>query len=193
MGQRLVITCKYQDQDIAVIYYHWSAYTVAALLEARELINSIGRCSSVEEYQKSLISYICNRGGGPDGGIGSKEWNYITNLYPNLSLTNHYISRNNGLIAISDEGIKLLESAAESTLIIDFDNLTINNECWYCTNLFEYVDESLDGNDSDLYLPTLDIDLNNIDFNDLDAVINTLTNVDAYVMPDEDCVIQLIA
>ena len=59
-------------------------------------------------------------------------------------------------------------------------------------NLFEYVDESLDGDDSNLYLPTLDIDLNNINFNDLDAVINTLKSVDAYVMPDEDCVIQLI-
>ena len=109
-----------------------------------------------------------------------------------MSLSNGFISRNNGLIAISDEGIELLESAAEGTLIIDFDNLTINNECWYCTNLFEYVDETLDGDDSDLYLPTLDIDLNDINFKDLDAVINTLTNVDAYVMPDEDCVIQLI-
>ena len=196
MGQRLVITCKYQDQKIAAIYYHWSAYTIAALCEAQELIDSVGRCYSIKEYQKSLISYICNRGGGPDGGIGSKECDYITNLYPNLSLyhplTNKYISRNKGLIAISDEGIELLESAAEGTLIIDFDNLTINNECWYCTNLFEYVDETLDGDDSDLYLPTLDIDLNDINFNDLDAVINILKNVDAYMMPDEDCVIQLI-
>ena len=30
MGQRLVITVHAFDEDIATIYYHWSAYTTSA-------------------------------------------------------------------------------------------------------------------------------------------------------------------
>lgn len=31
MGQRLVITVHAFDEDIATIYYHWSAYTTSAV------------------------------------------------------------------------------------------------------------------------------------------------------------------
>ena len=41
MGQRLVITANYKNQEIAKIYFHWSAYTVSALQEAYDLINEI--------------------------------------------------------------------------------------------------------------------------------------------------------
>ena len=41
MGQRLVITANYKDQEIAKIYFHWSAYTVSALQEAYDLISAI--------------------------------------------------------------------------------------------------------------------------------------------------------
>ena len=38
MGQRLVITIHAFDEDIATIYYHWSAYTTSALQEAKDII-----------------------------------------------------------------------------------------------------------------------------------------------------------
>ncbi len=39
MGQRLVVTVNQYGKDIAKIYYHWSAYSLSALQEAREIIN----------------------------------------------------------------------------------------------------------------------------------------------------------
>lgn len=38
MGQRLVITVHAFDEDIATIYYHWSAYTTSALDEAQKIL-----------------------------------------------------------------------------------------------------------------------------------------------------------
>jgi hypothetical protein len=41
MGQRLVITVHAFDEDIAKIYYHWSAYTTSALQEAKDIIDNV--------------------------------------------------------------------------------------------------------------------------------------------------------
>lgn len=38
MGQRLVITVHAFDEDIATIYYHWSAYTTSALDKAQKIL-----------------------------------------------------------------------------------------------------------------------------------------------------------
>lgn len=41
MGQRLIITIHAFDEDIAKIYYHWSAYTTSALQEAKDIIDNV--------------------------------------------------------------------------------------------------------------------------------------------------------
>lgn len=41
MGQRLVITIHAFDEDIATIYYHWSAYTTSALDEAQKILKNV--------------------------------------------------------------------------------------------------------------------------------------------------------
>lgn len=41
MGQRLVITVHAFDEDIATIYYHWSAYTTSALDEAQKILKNV--------------------------------------------------------------------------------------------------------------------------------------------------------
>ena len=41
MGQRLVITVRKNDSDIATIYYHWSADSVSALQEVNNLVDYI--------------------------------------------------------------------------------------------------------------------------------------------------------
>ena len=41
MGQRLVITVHAFDEDIAKIYYHWSAYTISAFQEAKDIIDNV--------------------------------------------------------------------------------------------------------------------------------------------------------
>lgn len=195
MGQRLIITCKYKGKNIANIYYHWSAYTISALYEAQELLDCIGTNlpnMKIEDLQLMLIKFVESHGGGISGGQDSDEWKYITNKFPYATFKSDGISRNQGLIAISDKGMKDNASWGEGDLIIDFDNQIISNECWYCMNLKEYVDEYLEGDDSDLYLPSIDIDLTNINFNDINSTINTLDSIDSYMLPNEDAVIHLI-
>lgn len=41
MGQRLVITVHAFDEDIAKIYYHWSAYTTSAFQETKDIIDNV--------------------------------------------------------------------------------------------------------------------------------------------------------
>lgn len=41
MGQRLVLHVVSRHQDIATIYYHWSAYTKDALEEIKTLIDLV--------------------------------------------------------------------------------------------------------------------------------------------------------
>ena len=52
MGQRLVVTVKNNGNDLAKIYFHWSAYTVSALMEARKIVD----CICEEDYKGSFCS-----------------------------------------------------------------------------------------------------------------------------------------
>ena len=55
MGQRLVVTVKNNGKDLAKIYFHWSAYTVSALMEARRIVDCI-----CEEDYKDISNSIEN-------------------------------------------------------------------------------------------------------------------------------------
>lgn len=52
MGQRLVITVHAFDEDIATIYYHWSAYTTSALDEAQKILK---KCQMGRYHVKGRI------------------------------------------------------------------------------------------------------------------------------------------
>lgn len=39
MGQRLVISIKQHNEEIAAIYYHWSAYTASSIYEIAQLVD----------------------------------------------------------------------------------------------------------------------------------------------------------
>ena len=92
MGQRLVITANYKNQEIAKIYFHWSAYTVSALQEAYDLINeiNISDYTTIEDLQLQLIRYCESNGGCVDGGAHSEEMQYVKFIFPRES-SNCYI------------------------------------------------------------------------------------------------------
>ena len=105
MGQRLVITANYKNQEIAKIYFHWSAYTVSALQEAYDLINEIdiSDYTTIEDLQLQLIRYCERHGGCIDGGANSDEMKYVKFIFPKEEFKGNG-NRNNGSIAISDVG-----------------------------------------------------------------------------------------
>ena len=123
MGQRLVITANYKNQEIAKIYFHWSAYTVSALQEAYELINEINitDCTTIEDLQLQLIRYCERHDGCVDGGAHSEEMKYVKFIFPKEEFKGNG-NRNNGLIAISDVGRDEMQRYSEGDLIINFDS-----------------------------------------------------------------------
>ena len=58
MGQRLVITLRKDNREIAKIYYHWSGYTISAYQEARDLLRHIDPNGDVEDILFGAIKAL---------------------------------------------------------------------------------------------------------------------------------------
>ena len=139
MGQRLVITIKQNNEDLAKIYYHWSAYSYSALLETKKVINCIynSKDETIKEMQLRLIKFLEGDGGGIRGE--ESEFEYIQRMYPNETFKTDGYSRSNGLIAISKDGMQDMQKWSEGDIIIDLDTDTVENTVfsWY-ESLEEY-------------------------------------------------------
>lgn len=197
MGQRLVITANYKNQEIAKIYFHWYAYTVTALIEAYDLINAINisDCTTIEDLQLQLIRYCENNGGCVDGGLNSAEMQYVKFIFPKEEFKN-LGNRNQGLIAISDIGRDEIQGNSEGDLIINFDSQEISNYCYSGWDLAEYKNYRKDEYEEEVdfnSMESLDLDLGCIPFNDLNSAIADLQSLHDYVYFTGNEVIELIA
>lgn len=197
MGQRLVITAKYKNQEIAKIYFHWSAYTVSALQEAYDLINEINitDCTTIEDLQLQLIRYCERHDGCVDGGAHSEEMKYVKFIFPKEEFKGNG-NRNNGLIAISDVGRDEMQRYGEGDLIINFDSQEVSNYCYIGWDLAGYKNYRKDecGEEVDFNsMESLDLELSCIPFNDLSSAIADLQNLNDYVYFTDNEVIELIA
>ena len=197
MGQRLVITANYKNQEIAKIYFHWSAYTVLALQEAYDLINeiNISDYTTIEDLQLQLIRYCENHGGCVEGGANSGEMKYVKFIFPKEEFKDNG-SRNLGLIAISDIGRDEIQGNSEGDLIINFDSQEVSNYCYTGWGLAGYKDyrkneyeEEVDFNSMEY----LDLDIGRIPFNDISSAIADLQSLHDHVYFTGNEVIELIA
>lgn len=184
MGQRLVITIKQNNEDLAAIYYHWSGYTYSALLETKKVINCIYNHDdeTIPEFQLRLVKFVEENGGGIRGD--QYELEYIQNMYPNEKFNTDKYSRNNGLIALSKKGIKELQDWSEGDVIIYLDDDTVENTVfrWY-ENIEEYNEEQREW-DEDFEECTLEdieeihYNIGNFDVEEIDDIAEEIYNVD---------------
>lgn len=197
MGQRLVITANYKNQEIAKIYFHWSAYTVSALQEAYDLISAINITdyTTIEDLQLQLIRYCESNGGCIDGGLNSAEMQYVKFIFPKEEFKGNG-NRNQGLIAISDIGRDEIQENSEGDLIINFDSQEVSNYCYIGWGLAGYknyrkeeYEEEVDFNS----MESLDLDIGRIPFNDVSSAIADLQSLNDYVYFTGNEVIELIA
>ena len=185
MGQRLVISIRHLDQDIARIYYHWSAYTVSALEETQKIWNFICEKDdpSVRDLQLRLIRMAEKDGGGIEGGETSAEFARIQSMFPDETFKTENISRNEGLIALSKEGMDGLLSWAEGTVVIDIDEGTVENNVF-----FDYYDPEEYREDHELQdfsledIPDIGVDLGYFSLDKLDDVIEVLNDLNDYAV-----------
>lgn len=191
MGQRLVVSVKNNGSCLCKIYFHWSAYTLSALMEAKNIVDCIYSHDdkTENELQLRLIRFCEANGGGIDGGKGSSEWEYIQAMYPNEVFKKEGINRNCGLIALSEKGMEDIQSWSEGDLDIIIDQDLIWNGVYIGYEHFEDYkeektkwDDEFDKNMTIEDIPGLGCDLGEIDVNDIDIVINSLRNINGYVV-----------
>lgn len=181
MSQRLVITISSCGEDIAKLYYSWSAYPVSALVEAQELIEALetmkNECN-IEKLKLNLVRFCEKNGGGINGGKGSSEWQYIQSLYPDESFKEENISASQGLITLSPYGMNRMQSFSEGDMAIDIDNKTIYNYVLICydgiSEFNNWHRELADDDWIDLSLaeiPEIDHDAGQFHFSDIGYIL----------------------
>ena len=179
MGQRLVVTVESNGKYIAKLYYHWSAYSISALTETRDILNCLlDEENPIDDLRLRLIRFAENNGGCIDGGKNSSEFRAIQEMYPNETFKEDG-SRNNGLIALTSDGMEEFESWSEGSVVIDLDDGTIFNSVFDMETIDEYNEwygESATLEDFN----KLDVDIEEIAFEDLDMVIDKLKELPGY-------------
>ena len=200
MGQRLVVTIKNNEKDLAKIYYHWSAYTVSALYEAKKLVDCIynHKDETEKELQLRLIRFCEENGGGIDGIVTERM--YVQDMFPNEVFKTENVNRNRGLIALSQKGMDNMQSYSEGDLDIIIDeDVIINSVFWGGYDFEEYKelamenDEDFNPNTTIFDIPDIGYDLSEIDIEDLDNVINALCVNREFVVRYGNEIFELIA
>ena len=184
MGQRLVVTVRKNQEDICKIYYHWSAYTTSALMEVRDIIQWIDECE-IDDLKLHLIQCCERNGGGIRGDDYEQE--YIRRMYPNEMFKSDGYSRNQGLIAISEDGMNDLQGWSEGDVEIDIDSRTVSFMVFSgYDSLEEYEEERMDW-DEDYEKQNLEdivdigFDLGCFGFDDIEDVIAAVGDEDFIV------------
>ena len=200
MGQRLVVTINQHGEDIAKIYYHWSAYSLSALHEVRDIINVLYDDENEEkDLRLRLIRFCEKNGGGIKGGTTSDEWTKIAEMYPNEVFKKEGISRNYGLIALSEEGMKDLQDWSEGDIYINLDEDKVVNYVNYgYEDIDSYNAERAEWDDDFKALtlndvPRITYDLCNFSVSDIDEIITEIESFDGYICRNDDCIYGLIA
>lgn len=182
MGQRLIITVRNNGEELAKIYYHWSAYTVSALWEASKLAACIynHKDETEKELKLRLIRFCYENGGGISGE--DYEFEYIRNMYPDEIFKEDGYSRSNGLISLSKNGMQEAQGWSEGDIYFDIDDeMIINGVFCGWDNIEDYNEEVRSwGEDYEDELlkfediPDIGYDLGTIAVKDIDNVITAL-------------------
>lgn len=148
MGQRLVIQNQINGESVNVIYYHWSAYTESSIEELKEFANRLS--VNYKNQSDSLFAMLTNAGRElieklDNGSLTDNEKIDLFNLMTYFSVSGtgasdndslkylsqftsdvnrQNVSRNEGLLAITEEDQEDTLGWSEGTLVVDwvFDN-----------------------------------------------------------------------
>lgn len=184
MGQRLVVTVNFQGQDLAKIYYHWSAYTYSALHETKKILDCIynHEDESEKELQLRLIRFCEENGGGIKGD--DSEFEYIRNMYPGEEFKTENYSRSYGLIALSEKGMADLQMWSEGDVEIDLDEEMIHFGVYGWYEHLDYYNEERAEWDEDFEpltleeVPDIGYDLGEFSCADIEDIMTAIYNVD---------------
>ena len=110
MGQRLNTEIVRRDKVISATYYHWSGYTIPAIETTLDALEGLIRNKNTIDDLDMAVKAMENTG----AGIAEDEKDEI----PKGRNYKDAIDRNEGLIAITQDGINRTENAAEGDTAI---------------------------------------------------------------------------
>ena len=172
MGQRLVITVRKEQEDIAKIYFHWSGYSVSALEETRSLLEDIDTNEEdIKKLQLNIIRACESMGGGIDGGAGSEEFSYVCNIFPNVSFKEDP-NRNCGLVALSENDMEKIQLWSNGNIVIDLDYNRIYNSVLHEYHSLEEYEAETGQSADEVYCCESDIDITDFRMEYIDEVID---------------------
>lgn len=178
MGQRLVITVKQNNEEIAKLYYHWGAYSSSSADQTSSLINFIENAREEdpdEDIKRILLRFVQSEGGGINGGDtkDSEEWIIAKTLFPDLELERDP-NRNNGLISFTDQGMESLQYWSEGDVYVDLSERRVTNYVnWTYDSLEEVLKEiGREGEFNNDDTVTTGLDIADYSFDDADEVTN---------------------
>ena len=147
MGQRLVINCIRDGERFATLYFHWSAYTDSTYEEGRKIVSGLlergySRDMTKEETILMLEKILHEDSHGLNyfdktvthGGVDQTEAEIAAFEALGLSkeeMDVENISRSDGLISITEQGMRDSEIWGEGFATLDFDNETFENDIFY--------------------------------------------------------------
>lgn len=154
MGQRLNIQIQRGETILANAYYHWSAYTESSLELLKMIHEKWEKLSTIENDVIRAVRLLESTG----AGLTDKESAYSSILGEGFLPWRIADNRNNGLIAVSPEGIAETNDWAEGGAIIDLDDAMVSFDVFYAYDdrkhiLSEYEEDEIAD------LPELDFQL----------------------------------
>lgn len=198
MSQRLVIKFIYDKELIATIYYRWSGFTLSSLEETKSLLDNIYFSPSfynipsyynLKNYKKAIIFQIISYLEANGGGLDPDDREFAEKYFLNRNFSTN-INSNYGVLAFSPDGMRYMLSTADAVVEINFDTSKIFNDTLTICNMDQYIDNYCNGNDENLYIPLLNFDLIDIDFNDLGNIIEILkiSSYSSYIDPNSSLI-----
>ena len=144
MGQRLVIQNQINGESVNVSYYHWSAYTESSIEElkdfanrllenyknrsdsflamltdtGRELIEKFDNGSLTDSEKIDLFNLMTYFSVSGTGASDKDSLKYLSQFTTNINRQN--VSRNEGLLAITEEDQEETLGWSEGTLVVDW-------------------------------------------------------------------------
>ncbi len=174
MGQRLVVEVKGFGETICTVYYHWDAYTMSTLYDAKKFIDlELQDCKTNKEVILKVIRFCESEG----GGVCRTSMDEVKKMFPNEEFRED-ISRNDGLVDISENGMDQSLGWAEGNLLIDLcEEMVYTNVYSTWASADEYKEDyCLDDEEAVDFpdFPASELNIKRFPFEDIDAVISAV-------------------
>lgn len=127
------------------------------------------------------------------GGVSLNDLDYAQKLFPKEQFLVDNLSRNEGLVALSEESMQAHSEWAEAFVMIDLDTNFVCNGALYEYTLFEYKDEIADEEDfiDPDQIEQIPIDLGNFALSDIPLVLELIQIVGSTFLRHKDIIYQM--